>query len=393
MALYVNADYSDLDYTADSVLIDWPNKIIHVPKTFTVLNQSVPTEIRNLDIDTFRRKLKSLEDDPEGMPSVDTHKHNTIVTLGGVTYARLIEIINGYTVTFEDGKYAVNLAGANSNIGDVINVNQVSVRSANSAGLTYSKEIEDQSFLDGRIWIETDPNHGHDDTQFPAGTHGRPVLSYDLAEVIGKARDLPHRFSLSGTQVLSSFDEGDRSNWLGTSPVNATLVLAGCDTTGFIIRRCTITGTGLGNFSLQDGVIADLVDFEGDCSNSGLGGTITFPSGPMTEMITFHNCFSIVPGTGSPTLDCNNATNILVQFRSYAGGIEIRNYSGADNAMTIDLQSGHVKLDASCTDGTIVVRGDGHITDNSNGTTVVRKGLSLNETDGVLLEKRWIALA
>jgi hypothetical protein len=65
----------------------------------------------------------------------DTHRHVAPVSLGGVTLARIIEIINGYTVTFEDGQYAVNLVGANSNVGDVVNVNQVSVRSANSVGL------------------------------------------------------------------------------------------------------------------------------------------------------------------------------------------------------------------------------------------------------------------
>jgi hypothetical protein len=57
------------------------------------------------------------------------------VVLGGVTYSRFIEFINGYTITFEDDQYAVNLVGSNNNISDVTNVNQVSVRSQNSAGL------------------------------------------------------------------------------------------------------------------------------------------------------------------------------------------------------------------------------------------------------------------
>jgi hypothetical protein len=91
--------------------------------------------IYTLDLNYFRLALKSLEDSPEGMMFPDTHRHNTVVTLGGVEYARLVEIINGYTVEFEDGQYAVNLVGANSNVGDKVVVNQVSVRSANSAGL------------------------------------------------------------------------------------------------------------------------------------------------------------------------------------------------------------------------------------------------------------------
>jgi len=46
----------------------------------------------------------------------------------------VVEIINGYTVTFEDGQYRVTLLGANSNVADVTNVNQVSIQPNNSAG-------------------------------------------------------------------------------------------------------------------------------------------------------------------------------------------------------------------------------------------------------------------
>lgn len=116
-----------------AITIDWQNKEIHVPKNDLTLVQSSP-EIRQLDINEFRLELRDIEDG-EGIPYLHTHNHNTALTLGGVTFARVVEITNGYTVTFEDGQYAVNLVNGNSNIGDVTNVNQVSVRSANSAGL------------------------------------------------------------------------------------------------------------------------------------------------------------------------------------------------------------------------------------------------------------------
>jgi hypothetical protein len=132
---YVDAGFYDVGYSADDIYVDWANRIIFIPKQVTAQVQASPTEIRELNLNDFRLALKDLEDSPEGMPYLDTHRHNTTVTLGGVTFARLIEIINNYTVTFEDGQYAVNLVGANSNVGDRVNVNQVSVRSANSAGL------------------------------------------------------------------------------------------------------------------------------------------------------------------------------------------------------------------------------------------------------------------
>jgi hypothetical protein len=128
-----------------AISINWATKVIYVPKADMTLIQPSP-EIRQLDLDQFRLTLKDLEDDAEGMIFLDTHRHVAPVSLGGVTLARIVEIINGYTVTFEDDQYAVNLIGANSNVGTVANVNQVSIRSFNSAGL------QDLTTIQAAMW-------------------------------------------------------------------------------------------------------------------------------------------------------------------------------------------------------------------------------------------------
>lgn len=101
------------------------------------LIQSSP-EMRELDLDTFRLALKDLEDDEEGMTLPDTHSHVTETTLAGLTYARIIEILDPYTVEFEDGQYTVNCVGANHNLSDVKVANQVSLVVNNAAGLIVS---------------------------------------------------------------------------------------------------------------------------------------------------------------------------------------------------------------------------------------------------------------
>lgn len=121
--------------------IDWHNRIIFIPRAGMTLVQSTPVEIRDLNLNTFRLELKSLEDD-EGMPYVDTHNHIAPISVGSVALSRVVEIINDYTITFEDGQYAVNLVGANSNVGDRVNVNQVSVRSANATGLVEVEKVD-----------------------------------------------------------------------------------------------------------------------------------------------------------------------------------------------------------------------------------------------------------
>lgn len=115
-----------------AITIDWATKVISVPKADMTMNSATSY---TLDVDAFRQTLKSLEDDADGMSFLDTHRHNTEVTLGGVTLARTVEIINGYTITFEDDAYSVTLTGANNNIADVMNLNTVSLRANNSAGL------------------------------------------------------------------------------------------------------------------------------------------------------------------------------------------------------------------------------------------------------------------
>jgi hypothetical protein len=114
------------------ISVDWGNKIINIPQDYLT---QVGVGVYELDLDELRLDLKALEDDEEGMPFPDTHKHNAAVTMAGITLSRVIEFINEYTVTFQDGQYAVNAVGANSNIADVMNINQVSLRTFNSAGL------------------------------------------------------------------------------------------------------------------------------------------------------------------------------------------------------------------------------------------------------------------
>lgn len=118
-----------------AISVNWGTKVIFVPQADLTFIGGVLYE---LDVDTFRLALKSLEDDAEGIVFDDTHRHVTETVLSGVTYARFVEIINGYTVEFQDGQYVVRCAGANHNLADVKVPNQVSLIIGNAAGLVVS---------------------------------------------------------------------------------------------------------------------------------------------------------------------------------------------------------------------------------------------------------------
>ena len=137
-----------------AITITWGTKIINVPQADLT---NISGTLYELDTDAFRLALKDLEDGEEGMAFPDTHRHNTEVTVAGVTYARVIEIINGYSITFEDGQYSVRLVGSNNNFFDVengiLNQNQVQIIPGNSAGLIVKSigsglSTEEQTKLD-----------------------------------------------------------------------------------------------------------------------------------------------------------------------------------------------------------------------------------------------------
>jgi hypothetical protein len=115
-----------------AITIDWGTRVIFVPQDFLT---PVGEGLYGLDVNALRVALKSLEDDEEGMVFLDTHRHSLPLTLAGVTYARGVEIINGYTVEFENGQYTVVCSGANHNLSDVKVPNSVSLVIGNAAGL------------------------------------------------------------------------------------------------------------------------------------------------------------------------------------------------------------------------------------------------------------------
>jgi hypothetical protein len=117
--------------------IDKLTSIITVPQGDLTL---VSGTIYKMDTNQFRLDLMALMATEDLMPCVDANRHNTEVTVAGVTYARVIEMINGYSVEFApDSQWTVILEGSNNNIFDVENgilqQNQVQVISTNSAGL------------------------------------------------------------------------------------------------------------------------------------------------------------------------------------------------------------------------------------------------------------------
>jgi hypothetical protein len=352
---YVEAGFYDDGYTADDVYVDWANRIIYVPKQVMPAIQLTPTEIRELDTDTFRLSLKDLEDSPEGMPYVDTHRHIAGVTVGGVTLARVVEIINDYTITFEDGQYAVNLTKSNNNIGDRVNVNQVSVRAANSAGLMQTREIEYNTFNGG---VTIDLIRGQAGTAYPQGTPLAPVNNIADARFIAASRGFQTLYVI-GNLTLDTGD--DVSNFLivGSNAKRTYLtILSPADTASSEIRDCTVTGVLDGGTIIRECYVENLSYVNGFIYSSELAGTITLGGGEPAQIL---DCYAEVQAT---TIDMGGSGQAL-NLQSFSGDVVITNKTGPD-VCNIMLESGQVTLAASVTNGTgIKMAGIGDLVNES----------------------------
>jgi hypothetical protein len=352
-----------------AVTVDWANKIINVPISYMTLIQSVPTEIRQLDLNQIRLDLKGLEATDAGMSFPRTHNHTAPITVGGVQLARVFEIINGYTVSFEDGQYAVNLLGANTNLGDVTNVNQVSVRSSNSAGLVNIDEFKLQSFQNARIWINTTVGIGG--TTFPLGTASSPVDNPTDALFIASQYDL-ERFHLSGVITLPNGEEFAGSAWEGHSIVSSMINLNNVSINGSFFKNIEVQGQCNGYIDLEQCKLGTITNFKGVIQNSTFDN-ITIDA-TNTDLIHLSSIYS--HSTSLSLMDINGA-DCNVMIKDFFGGMSLENNT-QDNIINIDASSGKIHIKNTCTAGTIVVSGICELIDESGPLCDVKTSGNVN---------------
>lgn len=227
----------------------------------------------------------------------------------------------------------------------------------------------EHSLFDGVVTI--DVINGTAGTEFPIGTNLMPVDNVYDARIIALNNGLPGLNVIGDLTVpeyeqdmVTPFQAADftvygqgKQNTLITVP--ATAVITGC--TGF---ECEVTGTLDGGNRLEDCLLTDLTYVNGYIENCVLNpGTITLNG---SETAHFLDCYSGVPGTGTPVIDCGGSGQALA-MRGYNGGIKLINKTGTDS-VSIDLNSGQVKIDlTTVTNGTVVVRGTGKVIDDATG--------------------------
>ena len=335
--------------------IAWGTKIIHIPRADMALIQASP-EIRELNLNAFRLGLKNLEDSEDGMPFANTHTHNTEVTLSGLTYARVVEVINGYTVEFEDAQYAVNCVGANHNLSDVKVANQVSLIVNNAAGLITNAAIEYSSFNGG---VTIDVANGVPGSVYNIGTLANPVNNIPDGLTIANAPGNGfEKFHVHGNLTLGTGHNVDGFEFEGHSPDKTTITIeTAASTVGCEFTECTLTGVLDGDVILKHCTVNTLDYVNGEIRNSNLIGPITLGGGANALFI---DCGSAIP-TSPPIIDMGGSGQTCV-FHDYSGGLYFRNMTGS-NHIGVQLDGGKIILENTITSGTVIVVGVGLLLD------------------------------
>jgi len=250
-------------------------------------------------------------------------------------------------------------------------------------GLVFPNEIQLSSF-DGHVYLE--PSGGVAGTQFPIGTRSSPVDNLADAKLILATRDL-HEIILDGTLVVGAGEDISDIAFMGTNSLSSVVVMVPtCITDRASFQDMIITGTANGSMSCKNVGLVNVLDLGSDTEPSVfnqcifLEGTIALKAGLTTpEKIQIADCVAGVSSGSGVTFDYNG-TDTLVAFRKYSGGLTISNHTVVQTS-EIEFASGDLVINASCTAGTVAVKGVASITDNSVSPFVLDTASLVNPAD------------
>jgi len=229
------------------------------------------------------------------------------------------------------------------------------------------REVQEFQYENGAVWIDTE-NGVAGTTNYENGTVQNPVDSIEDANTIAASVGLA-RFEIAPGSTIPFAAAQENQSFSGRS---WTLTLGGQSINGSTIIGAHASGicVGGGEQNFVDckfnGVTLPANTHLSMCS---FGGVITLGE---AGTLFFHQCYSGVAGIATPALDFGAGIgDSNVNVRNYSGGLEIRNMnvSGSD---TMSFEGrGQLVIAATCTGGTVAIRGLFTVTDNASGAVTL----------------------
>jgi hypothetical protein len=350
------------------------------PRIITVLKNGAASEAISLQdlIDT----LRSIEYQPDTMAYPYLIDSFGKQALGGGVLVGITLVLKNAKLAFEargGPTFAqCNISGgnlvavdANGNDMDAVETTaytQIIKTSSSSATLQELQDIQYASFNGG---VTIDVLSSYSGITYPVGTPRQPVNNLADAMIIAAERGFTTLFIIGNITIDSSGDyTGMR--FVGENPSKSILTVASAAVVlGCEFRDGLLGGVLDGNARVECCIVDDLSYVYGCIYNSVLKGKVTL-DGNNPAIIVDCRCY---PQTEIAEIDMGGSGQDL-GVRDFNGKIRIKNLTGANTA-TLDMNSGEIILDSTCTTGTIICRGIAKLTDNSNGSIVINELLSV----------------
>lgn len=248
-------------------------------------------------------------------------------------------------------------------------------------------ESELSKSLDYQGIVYLDVSSEYAGTDYPNGTSTRPVNNLDDAIAIANTVGCRSLLIIGDIVLNKSFQ-----HWV----FKGINTISSVDINGQAVSNCSfvnliVKGEFNGPIKCKECSIDSSINLQGEFRECGFEpGLHILSTSPINAAVLF-SCFSNGGQDEPVILDCADGSAVQCTIRSFSGILKLINVDDVSDKIAVDLDSGAIIIDNSCTGGTIEIRGVGRIEDNSNGTTIVTDGfiskggvLSNEEHDKVL---------
>ena len=350
------------------ITVDWQSS----PRIITVLAPSTETTVQDL-VDT----LREMETWPDALDEPHIINAAGKEPLGGGVRVGITATLQNAQLAFEarpgpdwvqckiSGGNLVAVDTDGNEIPAVFPTAYTQIVQANSSSATL-QELEMIQYSSFNGGVSLDINSSYSGTEYPVGTPQQPVNNLADAMTIAQERGFFRIFVLSDMTIDTGGDYRGMV-FVGDSISKVTMnISSDANVENCEFYDATITGVLDGNCVVKHCRILDLTYIYGVVEKCLLGpGTITLGG---DHDIFFLDCWSAKEGINTPVIDCGGAGQAIF-VRNYNGEMKFTNKTGPEK-IVIDLNSGHIILDSTVTNGNILVRGLGTLEDNSNGASV-----------------------
>ena len=304
--------------------------------------------------------------------------------LGGGTKVGLTVALQNAVIGFEARSgpdwISCGLVGGNLVAFDVDGITTISpiyptafvsiAKTSSSSATLQEQDALNYSSYQNSVWVDVGSTNSG--TVYPVGNREYPVNN--IADAVSIATEKGFSIlQLLGDITLSTGDNVEDFTLFGVNTGRTTITIEdGAETLNCEINEATVSGVLDGGTQLVGCIVNELNYVNGQIYGCMLNGPITLGG---SESAHFTGCFSGIPGEETPVIDMGGSGQALA-LRDYSGGIKLINKTGTDS-VSIDLASGQIKLAATVTNGTILCRGVGLITEDfSVGATIINQMLN-----------------